>query len=83
MEECDFKEALISEAKLRRMDFTRCDFCRADFFGTPLKGVDLSACEISGIMVSEGHKELKGLKINPAQALDIAAAVGVKIQGAG
>lgn len=45
-----------------------------------LRGMDLSTCEISGIMVSDHFQELKGVKIDPLQAVDIARMLGVQIK---
>ncbi len=49
----------------------RTGFQEVDFFRTPLKGVDFSDCALEGITVSESLGELRGMKINPAQAVDL------------
>ena len=55
------------------------NFQGADFFRTPLKGLDLSDCQIQGITVSESLPELRGLKINPGQAVDLVPLMGVQL----
>lgn len=80
VDECSFKDALLSETKLKNNRFIKSDFTRADFFRTPLQGVDLSDCIIAGITVSDDFRELAGLKISPLQAVDIAALLGVVVE---
>ena len=76
--QCNLKMAVFAEVKLKHCDFTDVNLSGADFFKTSLKNIDLSTCEIAGITVSDSFRELKGLRINPAQAQDIAGVLGVK-----
>ena len=71
--------AFFSDSKLKKTAFEQVNLTRAEFFHTPLKGVDLSGSVIEGITVSETFSELRGLKIDASQALDIALLVGIKI----
>lgn len=48
-------------------------------FRTPLKGVDFSDCALEGITVSESLGELRGMKINPAQAVDLIPLLGIQL----
>ena len=74
-----FCMAYLSDSKFKKLKFDQVDLTRAEFFHTSLKGVDLSGCLIEGITVSESFRELRGLKIDASQALDIALLLGVKI----
>lgn len=49
------------------------------FPATPLKGVDFSDCALEGITVSESLGELRGMKINPAQAVDLIPLLGIQL----
>lgn len=71
--------AYFSNSKFNKLRFDQVNLTRAEFFHTPLKGVDLSGCIIEGITVSETFSELRGLKIDASQALDLALLLGVKI----
>ena len=79
VKDSQFKEAFMSEAKLKTMTLSRVDFTRVDFFKTPLKGIDLSDCIIEGILLSDTYAELRGAKINMLQAANIAQILGVQI----
>lgn len=74
-----FNMAFFSESRLKKTTFDQVNLTHAEFFHTPLKGVDLSGSIIEGITVSETFSELRGLKIDASQALDIALLVGIKI----
>jgi len=77
--DCNFKEAFLSEVKFKKTGFHQVDFTRVDFFKTPLKGIDLSECTIDGILMSETRSELQGAKVNMMQAAVLAQLLGVKI----
>lgn len=77
--DCDFKEAAMAEARVGGMEPHHTSFQSVDFFRTPLKGVDLSDCQIQGITVSESLQELRGLRINPGQAVDLVHLMGVQL----
>ena len=76
---CDFKEAFMSEAKLKAIRLSNVDLTHVDFYKTPLKGIDLSDCTITGIMLSDTYAELRGAKINVYQAAEVARLFGVQV----
>ena len=78
-EMCGFREAFFSEVKLKKTGFSKCDFTKVDFFRTLLKGIDFSDSTIESIMVSDGYREVSGMKINMFQAVEMAKLLGVKI----
>lgn len=51
----------------------------AELFRAQLGGMDLSQCSIDGITVSSSFTELRGIKINPGQATDLVALLGVQM----
>lgn len=61
--------------------FAQCDLTQAEFFGTRLRGLSFADSDIRGIRVREiGSFELKGLKISPLQAVELARLLGVEIE---
>lgn len=76
---CDLQEAALAEARVAGLEAHSTSFLGADFFRTPLKGVDLSDCQIQGITVSESLQELRGLRINPGQAVDLVPLMGIQL----
>ena len=76
---CEFKESFLSEVKFKKISLTTVDFTSCDFFKTPLKSVDFSNCNIDSIMLSDQYSELRGVKINMFQAIEIAKLLGVKV----
>lgn len=79
IEGSNFSEALLSDMTLKKNILDKVDLTSADFFRTSLKGVDLSRCEIAGILVSENLTELKGLEIDPSQAMELVRFLEVKV----
>ena len=69
----------MTEARVSGMEPHRTSFQGVDFFRTSLKGVDLSDCQIQGITVSESLQELRGMRINPGQAVDLIPLLGVQM----
>ena len=47
-------------------------FRKASFFKTSLKDIDFATCDIEEIIVSDTMEELKGVKVNLAQAVSLA-----------
>ena len=74
-----FRQACFSKVKLKRFRAEKSVFSQAEFYKTPLAGVDLSTCDISGIVLSESLSELKGAKVAPFQAVELAELLGLKI----
>ena len=76
---CDLQEAALAEARVAGLEAHSTSFLGVDFFRTSLKGVDLSDCQIQGITVSESLQELRGLRINPGQAVDLVPLMGIQL----
>lgn len=67
--------------RFERVEFAQCDLTQAEFFGTRLRGLSFADSDIRGIRVREiGSFELKGLKISPLQAVELARLLGVEIE---
>ena len=79
MENCQLRRAVLAEADVAGLSPHRTGFQEVDFFRTPLKGVDFSDCALEGITVSESLGELRGMKINPAQAVDLIPLLGIQL----
>ena len=79
MENCQLRRAVLAEADVAGLSPHRTGFQEVDFFRTPLKGMDFSDCALEGITVSESLGELRGMKINPAQAVDLIPLLGVQL----
>jgi len=73
------QDTLFNEVKFKKLTVENVDFKKADFFKTPLKGIDFSTCNIEGITFSDSFKELSGIKISPAQAVDIVRILDIKV----
>ena len=73
------RRAVLAEADVAGLSPHRTGFQEVDFFRTPLKGVDFSDCALEGITVSESLGELRGMKINPAQAVDLIPLLGIQL----
>ena len=56
-----------------------CKFIITNFFNTKLEGIDFSTSNIDGIIVSDNFKELKGIKVNEIQAIELSKLIGIKI----
>ena len=79
MENCQLRRAVLAEADVAGLSPHRTGFQEVGFFRTPLKGVDFSDCALEGITVSESLGELRGMKINPAQAVDLIPLLGIQL----
>jgi len=77
--DCTMREAFLSEVKFKKTTLSNTDLTRAEFFRTPLKDMDLSSCVIDGITVSDTHAELRGVQVNPLQAVELVRLLGVKV----
>ena len=75
-----FQNSFMSENKLKKMKFEKVNFKNTDFFKTKLKGMDLSSCVLEGIKVSDEFSELKGIKIDVSQAVDMVLVFGIQIK---
>lgn len=76
---CDLSEAYLTQGQNKGLAFFECRLFRTSFFKTKLAGVDLTTCELEAITVSDDYSELRGLKVTPFQAADLARMLGVVI----
>ena len=60
------------------MVFRQCDLSQADFRGATLKGADLRGSLLEGLLV--GPHDLRGVIVEPAQAVRIAGLLGLIVQ---
>lgn len=79
IEKGNFTEGFLSDVKLKKTAFCDCDFTRTDFFKTRLWGLDLSDCILTQNTFSDTLEELRGVKLNALQAVEIAAILGIEI----
>ena len=90
LEECVAEGAVFSEAVFKNVIFRKDnlrsvvrfqDCCRvqAEFLHTSLNGQDLTTCDIEGAGFS-GEEELRGAKVTPVQACELAKLLGVIIE---
>lgn len=79
VKEASFDHAFLSEMRWKKVKLDQVNFTGVDFFRTMLKGADLSTCNIEGITVSESFQEVRGMKICPVQAADIALLMGIRL----
>ncbi len=71
-ENCDFTEASLCEVNFKKFETGGCKFIKTNFFNTPLKDLDFSNDEFIAPILSVEAKELVRLKLNTAQAADMA-----------
>ena len=73
--------AVFDECRLEKVAFSRCDLTQGEFRGTRLRGLSFADSDIRGIRVGEVDSfELKGLKINALQAVDLVRLLGVEVE---
>ncbi len=70
------RDAAFEECRVERLAFLRCDLARAAFFGTRLAGSEIGGIRVTAI----ASPELQGVRIDRAQAFDLAALLGVEIE---
>lgn len=76
-EHCDLRGADFLGADLRGVVFDDCDLRNATLSSTRLVGADLSTSRIEGLQV--GIESLRGAIVEPLQAAQLAALMGLKI----
>lgn len=76
----NFNHAFFAQCSFEEAQFNQSSFQGVEFFQTPLHDLDFSTSNIDGIIVSESKKELVGIIVNAAQAIDIARMYGVVIK---
>ena len=73
--------AVFDECRLEKVAFSRCDLTQGEFRGTRLRGLSFADSDIRGMRVGEVDSfELKGLKINALQAVDLVRLLGVEVE---
>ena len=77
-ERCNFRGASFQGADLRNVVFRDCDLRTADLREARVEGTDLRGSNIAGMAVDLGR--LRGLVLDPAQAMDIVAQMGVTVK---
>lgn len=77
-EHCVLRQASFVESDLSGTVFWRCDLTGADLRGTKLAGADLRGSTLAGAQL--GIAEIRGAIIDPAQAVHLAALLGVSVQ---
>ncbi|MDD3362029.1 MAG: pentapeptide repeat-containing protein [Hespellia sp.] len=79
MQQCDFTEAALRVVKYKRWDAEGSKFYGTNFFQTILAGFDFSENEMGNIIVSDDMKELRGCKISPVQAMEVAKLLEIDV----
>jgi uncharacterized protein YjbI with pentapeptide repeats len=79
-EGCVLRGALFDAADLRGVVFARCDLAHADFTDASLRGVDLRGSVVDGLKA--GVREWQGATIDPSQAVQVAALLGLIVKPA-
>jgi uncharacterized protein YjbI with pentapeptide repeats len=74
----DFSEGAFSDVKLSDLVLDQDRFLNCEFLHTSLQGVDFSECEIGGLLVNP--ESLRGVIVSPAQAVDLAALLGIVVK---
>ena len=70
----------LQSCKLKSVAFDECTLNGVNCFKTTLKGLDLTTCLIDGLSVSDDFRELKGVKVNALQAVELAKLLGVVVK---
>ncbi|MDX2149671.1 MAG: pentapeptide repeat-containing protein [Bryobacteraceae bacterium] len=76
--ECQAEDADFQDADLGAASFRGCRLRQADFQRAKLAGVDVRGSDVDGIVA--GIDDLKGLIVDPAQALLLARLLGLEIR---
>ena len=79
MKNSDFTNANLSECTLKYLNIEKCNFTNANFFNTKLTNIDFSDSLISKIILSDNFSNLKGVKVNEMQALELSKLLGIVI----
>ena len=76
----NLRSAVFWDVKRRSVfRFQDCCLVQAEFLHTSLNGQDLTTCDIEGAGFS-GEEELRGAKVTPVQACELAKLLGVIIE---
>lgn len=75
------RHAVLAECRFEAVGFRACDLEAAEFHGTRLDGITLSDSQIGGLGVRAAvSPELRGARVSPAQACELARLLGVEIE---
>jgi uncharacterized protein YjbI with pentapeptide repeats len=77
-EKCNLRKAIFEGADLTGVVFDHCDISEATLLGAKLAGADLRTATLNGLKA--GPKDLAGAIIAPAQAVQVAALLGVVVK---
>lgn len=77
---CELTEASFAGVVFKQMEMLESQFIRNNFFKTSLKQIDFSNCVFSAPLVSDHQSELKGIIVNPMQALELVSLWGIVIK---
>lgn len=80
IQDTDFTEAGFSKCRFVNFWVDNVCFRKASFFKTSLKDIDFATCDIEEIIVSDTMEELKGVKVNLAQAVSLAKRLGIIVK---
>jgi uncharacterized protein YjbI with pentapeptide repeats len=78
LRESSFEEGSFSGMKQSSLQIGQCRLERSEWTGTPMNGLDVSDSVIDGIIVNPAN--LKGLAVNPDQALACVGLLGLKVR---
>lgn len=76
--DCRLNETDFYDLTWKALELNRCELTRSNWLHTMLNKLNLSACNFEAILMSP--EQLRGLVVNPAQALVIAAGLGLVIE---
>lgn len=74
---CSLRAVSFEGADLGGVTFNGCDLSGANLTGAKLTGADFRSATIDGLVV--GIADLRGARVTPAQALQVAALLGIEI----
>lgn len=77
---CDLKGAYLRECRVKNLALEKCQIVETSFFRTSLAGLDLTTCRLEGIIISQGGEELKGVIVDPFQAVELAKRLGIVVK---
>lgn len=80
MRDSEFIDAELTNCKFKDINMSNCRFSGTSFFRTPLIGMDFTDCVLEAIRVSDDFSELKGVKVNELQALELSALLKIIIE---
>lgn len=80
IEQTELNAGNIAQCKCKNIHWRNVNLKNTSFFHTPMCGMDLSECMITGLVLSDGHEELKGAVVDLYQAAELAKRMGIIIK---